>query len=221
MLAWMIWIPAAALLGALALWSITPYGDLRPLLEEGGLIEVTTVLFYLIAAFALCTRLRHRSSSRADIAALIVVMLFFAARELDLHLRFTGTSVLRVSYYLSGSFGVAKAVALLLICTFMVSLVFLVVRHAGTFLKRLRARDTTVLAACSFIAVLLLSKVLDRSASILTEDFGVALSIGIYDLIQACEELGELALPVIVAVAAVGALPPARLGTAAVARARR
>ncbi|AEG92030.1 hypothetical protein [Ramlibacter tataouinensis] len=198
-----IWLlPALGMLAAIAAWLALPAPRLALLLEEGQLLENLTVWAWGAAVLVLLALAVLRPGGRATALALALVSLLFAARELDLHKDLTGTSVLRVSWYLKGPFTAAHALSLAVLAAFAAALLYLVWRHGRTLWRRWRQGEPAAAATVAFLATLVLSKLLDRTASVLAEDFGLPLSLSAAVLVQGWEEVLELVLPLVAAVAA-------------------
>lgn len=145
--------------------------------------------------------LRRHGDSPATLAALSTAFLAFGAREMDWHKVWTGTSVLRVSYYTGPAPLQHKLIALAVLAVFVLALGRLVLRHARPAWQALRRSEAVAVSVAVFIASLLLAKGLDRSYSILTEDFGWPLSVAVQGAVNALEECLELALILIAAIA--------------------
>lgn len=138
--------------------------------------------------------LRRRGDPLATLTALSAVFLAFGAREMDWHKVWTGTSVLRVSYYAGPAPMQHKLVALAVLAVVLLALGRLVLRHARPAWQALRRGEPVAVSVAVFIATIVLAKGLDRSYSILTEDFGWPLTIGVQAAIVAVEECLELTL---------------------------
>jgi hypothetical protein len=202
-------VPLAALVAALAIWLLLPASAVLELMSEGGPLETATAVLYGVGVVILCAA-RRRLHDDWAFAALVLFMTLLMARELDLHLILTGSSVLRLSYYLRGDFAPGKALALLVVASFLFTLGYFarVAWRRGWWRAPLQAwRDPLTAPALVFVASILVAKTLDRTVSIVSEDFGIPVSASIAALVVACEEMLELGLPLLVALA-VMRLPP-------------
>ncbi len=160
--------------------------------EEGPVERLTAIGFFLLAP--LVWLLRRRGDPGATLAALAAVFIAFGAREMDWHKVWTGTSVLRVSYYTGPAPMQHKLIALAALAVVVLALGRLVLRHARPTWQALRRGEPVAVSVAVFIATIVLAKGLDRSYSILTEDFGWPLTIGVQAAIVAVEECLELTL---------------------------
>lgn len=160
--------------------------------EEGPAERLTAIGFFLLAP--LVWLLRRRGDPGATLAALAAVFIAFGAREMDWHKVWTGTSVLRVSYYTGPAPMQHKLIALAALAVVVLALGRLVLRHARPTWQALRRGEPVAVSVAVFIATIVLAKGLDRSYSILTEDFGWPLTIGVQAAIVAVEECLELTL---------------------------
>ena len=195
-------LPAAAALLALALWLALPVKTIRALMEEAGVVETLTLLAYCAAIAAVCLTLLV-ARGRASRAAILLVLVFLGAREMDLHMDLTGTSILRLSYFLKGVFSAEKAAALGAVAAVLACIGYLGWRHAAPLWRGLRAGEPLAWLVIVFCATGLCAKALDRSVSILTYDFGLTPTRSIAALVVAMEETLELSLPLLVVLAAV------------------
>jgi hypothetical protein len=145
--------------------------------------------------------LRPRGDDWRTSLALSTVMLSFCMRELDWHKAFTGTSVLRASWYAGPASLQTKLVAALVVLSFAAALAWLAVRHARAWWRGLRERGAVAVTVLMFMLVLVLAKLLDRSVSILENDFGVHVALKWKALRTATEEWLELGLSLLLLVA--------------------
>lgn len=188
-----LWVLLAGLLvGALFGMSFPPERVIDMMGEEGAVEQLTALGFFLIAP---CVWLLRRGDDpRTTLAALSVVFLGFCARELDWHKVWTGTSVLRVSYYLGPAPLQHKLVALGVLAAFSLAVGWLLLRHGRAWWRGLRARDAVAISVAVFLFTIVLAKGLDRSYSILTEDLGLAIPMWGKAVVNALEECLELSL---------------------------
>jgi hypothetical protein len=190
---------ALTLLLAGVAWAVFPTEAILHWTREGGPIENLTVALYLLAAAALAAA--SAKLPRRLGLVLAATMLAFAARESHWHQDFTGTSMLRVSYYLGPAPLAHKLAALAVLLPVLGGLGWLArgvarrVRQGGMGLGAVN------IAAWTFLLVMVLSKVADRSVALLVEDFGLAGAAGWRALQVAIEEPLEMMLPVVVLVA--------------------
>lgn len=178
--------------GAAASLAWPPQRVIELMGEEGPVERLTAIGFFLLAP--LVWLLRRRGDPGATLAALAAVFIAFGAREMDWHKVWTGTSVLRVSYYTGPAPMQHKLIALAVLAVVVLALGRLVLRHARPTWQALRRGEPVAVSVAVFIATIVLAKGLDRSYSILTEDFGWPLTIGVQAAIVAVEECLELTL---------------------------
>jgi hypothetical protein len=192
-----VWAGPVVVLGclgaALLTWLALPPASVESWMGESGPVERVTAAAYALCAVAVWLLRRHGDDCRTSVA-LSAVMLGFCMRELDWHKAFTGTSVLRVSWYAGPASLQAKLVAALLVFGFAAALAWLVVRHARAWWRGLRERRAVAVTMLMFLLALLMAKSLDRSVSILHSDFGVHVALKWQALRTAFEEWLELGL---------------------------
>ena len=202
-------IPAAAAMLALALWLGLPVGALNALMFEAGWVETFTLMAYAAAIVAVGLTLLV-PGDRIARAAILLLLVALGAREMDLHMALTGTSVLRVSYYLRGAFSPEKGLALAVVALVLACVGYLLRHYAALFWRGVRSGQPIAWSVVAFFAAGVVAKILDRCVTILRNDFGVAVTPSAAALVLAVEEMLELSLPVLVVFAAVRYLRSAR-----------
>lgn len=155
---------------ALALLSsfILNYDFLFQFVDEGGFIETLTLVFYFIAAvFALfypCTTIKL--TSRLATAILMLAML---AREADLH-KILGMSMLKIKFWLTNESTISDKIIAAIILLFLAVSLYILVRRAGkTWLIDLKQGKNYAITLFIFFAVLVISKIIDRSVNMIYE----------------------------------------------------
>jgi hypothetical protein len=195
-----LWVVAACAGGALAVWLSMPPDAVERFMGETGPVEKLTAASYAACALAMWWA-RVPGDDWRTTAASSVMLAAFCARELDWHRTFTGTSVLRLSWY-GGPAGVGtKATAALILVAVLLALGWLLRTHTRAMWHGWRVRRPIAVTVVVFVVTLLLAKTLDRSVAILIEDFGVDVTLSWKALRTAFEEWLELALSALVALA--------------------
>lgn len=194
-----LWPPLFAVAVSLVWAEWLPRATVMRLIHENGPVESLTVLLYLLVAVALWCVPRPLAQA-APRLALTVMLAAFAARELDLHKAFTGTSVLKVSFYLRDHPLHQKITALPILAVIAFTAVWLLLRHARPMWQGLRRSRPLAITVAIFLVTLVCTKIIDRSFAILAEDFGVVMTTGLDTVLSALEEVVECSLPLTVAV---------------------
>ncbi|MDP3761438.1 MAG: hypothetical protein Q8R01_13075 [Ramlibacter sp.] len=210
-------MPAAAAMLALVLWLALPASLVAALMAEAGAIETLTLFAYGAAIVAVCLTLLV-VADRPPRAAILLLLLFLGAREMDLHMSLTGTSVLRFSYFLKGAFSAEKAGALAAVAVVLGCIGYLWWRHGALLWRGLRTGQPVAWSALAFGVTAVVAKTLDRSVSVLTHDFGLTVTRSVAVLVIAVEETLELSLPLLVIFAVVQYLRAMRPVLGATAR---
>ena len=165
------------------------------LFNEYGLVESLTIAAWLVAAVIFATEAISRGGAVAWLA--VPVCIAAALREADLHVALTGLSVLKIRFYASDAFAVwEKLLALAVVLPIgaaLAALLLLLVRR----LRRDGAGSPAIRLLLVTLALLVLSKVLDRSPAVLLEWYGFQRSDDLRRWMQAFEEGIELLLPVL------------------------
>lgn len=220
-------MPALAVVVAFALWLRAPRELALGWLAEGSVVEMLTQTLYFALAPAVLL-LRHAHDRQwPSWLAVSVVLAGFGAREADLHTAWTAKSVLKLSYYLGNAPWGQKLLAGLAVAAVATAAAWLALRWAKPFWSALTCRQPVAVTVFVFVLTLVASKVFDRSVDILAQDFGVVLSASTRALMTALEELLELSLPALAALAVLqyrgasveaGAATSAREGSAITCR---
>lgn len=176
------------------------YDFLFQFVDEGGFIETLTVVFYFIAAlFALFYPQKTiRLDSRIAIAILMLAML---AREADLH-KILGMSMLKIKFWLTGESSISDKILAAIILLFLAfSLYILIRRSAKTWLLDLKLGKTYAVTLFIFFAVLVISKIIDRSVNMIYEITNWMAPIWVVAIQLPQEEYLECLLPLLIIVA--------------------
>ncbi|RYF42006.1 MAG: hypothetical protein EOO25_08090 [Comamonadaceae bacterium] len=189
-------IAVVVLLASLVLGSLASPADVVDWTAEEGFIERSTLMLYFLAALAVAgDRERLHAPVWIALAALLAAA---AGRELDWHKTFTGTSMLKLSYYLGEAPLRHKLAALAILACLVAAAAYLALRFARSTWRGLRARDAAAVTAATFLACMVISKLVDRSLTVLAQDWHLSISAQARSLQLAVEELMELELPALV-----------------------
>ena len=183
---------------ALLLWLALPAQTVIGLMSEDGPVESATVVAYLLAVLAIWLL---RASTWPTRLASSMVLLMFAAREMDLHRSLFGISMLKSRFYLSAPL-LPRLTALAILLPLAVALVYLLWKHARPLWRGLRQRQTVAVTIACFLMALATSKVIDRSLNVLIEIADFHSPLWLQALQLAFEETLELLLPILALVAA-------------------
>ena len=174
------------------IWIAGEPRSVETLMGETGPVErLTTVSYFLCAMFAAAAR--AQDPDRSTTLALVIVMVAFALRELDWHKAYTGTSVLRLSWYAGPAAWTTKLAAVAALAPVAASMAWLVWRHAVPTWRDWRAARPVATTVVVFFATLALAKTLDRMVSILSFDLGVHVPlywVALRSSVEECLELG-------------------------------
>ena len=182
---------------ALLLWLALPAQTVLALMAEEGPVESATVLAYLLAIVAIWLL---RASTWPTRLASSMVLLMFAAREMDLHKSLFGISMLKSRFYLSAPL-LPRLAALAILLPLALALGYLVWKHARPLWRGLRQRQALAITMACFMTALFASKAIDRSLNVIFEVFNYASPLWLQALQLAFEETLELLLPVLAVVA--------------------
>jgi hypothetical protein len=189
-------IALATILLSLSAWWLLPPEVILQWLDEGAAVEDFTIVLYLLAMAWLL--FGSRSMPTGVALALALTMAAFAAREADWHIHFTGTSMLRVSYYLGPAPVLHKAASLGVLAVLLSAWTYLLAATMRAWRAGRLGSGALRTNVATFGVVLAATKLLDRSLSVAQEDFGMAAGPAARALQLALEEPLEMALPLIV-----------------------
>lgn len=193
-------VVATFLLAAFCCWWSWSPAESRVHLYEDGLVERATATLYLVAAAAVwIVALRARDSGVPLKTWLALSTLFcaFGLREMDWHKAWTGTSILKVSYYLQAGPLRPRLFALLALLPIVLAVLHLLVRYARVAWAAFRRGDTLACTTVVFVCTMAATKVLDRSLNLVREVVGYRFPPEAHTLVSPFEEITELALPVL------------------------
>jgi hypothetical protein len=193
-------VVAAILLVSAVAWCVTPPTTILWWTAESGPIEALTAVLYWMAAGLVLLGFADESRTRGSAVAMALLLAGFAARELDWHVEFTGSSLLRVSYYLGDAPIRHKLGALLAVLVLAWAAVFLLRRHGRQLLHDFRGARPVAITCATVLVTMAATKIVDRSLGVLRESFDVVSSTAVQALQAAVEEPLELGLPVLVIV---------------------
>lgn len=171
----------------------------RPLFSESGPFEQMSVLLWALLGVAL---LLPGALPNRPRLAMAVVALLFAAREADLHKRFTVMSLEKIKFYLSPDVPMLQKLLGGLVWLMTVALLVYLGRALYGAVRRQQLLHSGP-GQVMMLAVLMLplSKVIDRFSSQLYEMFQIVLPPLVQRLIAAFEEGMEMIMPLLFLVA--------------------
>jgi hypothetical protein len=191
----------AFLVLAHAIWLVLPTATTMSIMSEHGPVEGLNVALY-VAVAVLIVRWRRPGDNWRLWTSLAIVMLAFAAREMDWHKAFTGTSVLKFSFFLRDGEPVHRVVAALVLLPVALACSHLALRHGPGVWRGLRRLDPVAVTVLTFAVTLVVGKIADRAPAILAEEHGIVLEAGVRAWQTSIEEVMELALAFLVALGA-------------------
>lgn len=189
-------LTAVLLLLIFAVGRSMPIDLQREFFSEGGWVEILSAISYVLCAGYFVAR-----PERAQLWPYTVLMLLFAARELDFDKRFTEVGVLKGSFLFSPAVPHHQKILGGAILLLAIYILFRILRHHTLpFVKALRQRDPAATGWGVAIILLIVSKTIDglpRKAA----DFGMTVSYEAELFAWALEEVMELGVGVYIFVA--------------------
>lgn len=194
-------VALAFLVLAHAIWLALPAQATMALMSEHGPVEGLNVALYIVVATLVVLWRRPEDDWRLW-TSLAIVMLAFAAREMDWHKAFTGTSVLKFSFFLRDGQPLHRVVAAAVLLPVALASAYLVLRQGPPLLRGLCRLDPVAVTVVVFAVTLVVGKIADRAPAILAEEHGILLSANVRAWQTSIEEVMELALAFLVALGA-------------------
>lgn len=173
-----------------------PTETLIHLAEEGQFIERLTLYFYGTVLIVLIF-IPLPGAKMLTRWSVIVVLFAMMAREADLHKFIDGMSMLKLRFWTGSLPWQDKVLAFAILLPVMLACLNLLCRHAHTTWLSARAHKADAVTVLTFICVMLLSCIFDRSLGILKEVSGWHGPKWLVALQTSQEELLELALPLL------------------------
>jgi len=190
---------------AMLLWMglTIPTDRLRELFSEEGPFERLSVVFWVgLAALAMVAR---RPLTLGAVCGAYVA-LCCAARELDWHKQFTGYSVLKPKFFLMADQPLeTRLIAGVVVAGLGLSAAVVALGLVRRLGREGRPVRPWALVSATGLALLVGTKLLDRSTGLAQDLVGHDFSDSVRDIIVSLEEGMEMALPVIFMVAVVSA----------------
>ncbi|MFD2740366.1 hypothetical protein ACFSUD_12335 [Sulfitobacter aestuarii] len=191
------WLATGAVVVAICLKilavQLLPLTLQETLLAEGGLYETLSVLLYLVAVIALLALFPLRQVAQRWY--LPVLLLLFAARELDLDKAPFTLGLLKARQYSSDAVPMGeKIIAAILLIAILGTLIVTLRRETGALLKALMRGSAAAMAIVIGLFLGIAAKTFDGLARKLSP-FGIDLSEGFNHTIYVIEEIGELGIP--------------------------
>jgi hypothetical protein len=165
---------------------------------ENGPIETATVVFYLAVA-VLVWLLRDTRDDTASWVALTIILVAFAARELDLHKAWTTMSILKARFWTGGETPWTQRLgAFLVLLPVVWSMLRLLRRYGRAAWRQARQHHPVAMTAVTFVVCLVLVKLLDRSLDVGQHATGLTAPPWLIALEATIEETTEMLLPILV-----------------------
>lgn len=174
-------------------------------MQEGGIVENTTIFMYYLALASLWL-FPPRALSKTAIVAISLLLVAAAARELDLHKAMFGMSILKTNFYRSYASGTQIAGALLVLLPIFAAVIYLLLAYGRPLLRAVKNRHPAAITVASTFIFLVLLKVFDSAIGIIGEKLGKPGEVWGYTtpaglITMALEESLELALPLLIVIA--------------------
>lgn len=197
-----VWLTIFTMLLALLSSIFLDHEWLLDFVDEDHFIENLTLVFYAIAIiFVFCYKIGStKLSYRFALAFILFVMM---AREADLHKIF-GMSMLKIKFWLTNAADLqSKLLAALIILAILGAIFYIILNNYKTWYQDLKQKQPYAISILIFFAVLVVSKILDRSLNMINEITGWMAPRWMVAFQQPQEEYLECILPLLIMIAVV------------------
>lgn len=196
-----VYISLLASLSAFFCWVIFDYHYMVSyFVEENGPVENVTLIAYVVSLAAILYYGRNVLFVRTRLALTILLSYMFM-READMHKWLNGLSILKIKFWLSGDIPlIDKFWAIVILVPILWMLYYFLKNYAHQVWTDLWRREAYAIGIFVFLAVLVISKICDRSLNMMTEMWGWEFEIWLKALVTAQEEFLECILPVLIMV---------------------
>ncbi|MPV86983.1 hypothetical protein [Ostreibacterium oceani] len=163
---------------------------------ENGIIETLSASGYFVCVLLMFVKGRWAYIKRYHYWLLLMV--FFALRELDFDKQFTSAGILSSKLYVNASVPMLeKLIGLLVIGLLIFCLVAIIKHHMSTFYSAVKQGEFMALGGLFVVGLLVFSKILDGLTRNLA-DIGVIVSQQTAQLIELTEETTEFFIPMMI-----------------------
>ena len=168
----------------------------KNLLTEGGLFESLTVYLYIFCLILICVRWPwQKILSNWYLPALIIL---FAFRELDYDKAYFTHGVLKTRQYFSDLVGLPELLISIAVLIFILTVLALIVlKERNNFIKGIIDFKQSQLAILASIILVIVTKTIDG----MERKFGIDLSPSGERFALIVEEVGEMGIPIMFAIA--------------------
>jgi hypothetical protein len=168
----------------------------KNLLVEGGVFESLTVYLYIFCLILICVKWHwQKILSNWYLSALIIL---FALRELDYDKAYFTHGVLKSRQYFSDLVGLPELLVSIVVLIFIFTvLLFIVLKERNNFIKGIIDLKQSQLAVLASIILVIVTKTIDG----MERKFGIDLSSSGERFSLIVEEVGEMGIPIMFAIA--------------------
>ena len=195
-----VYISVAASLAALVSWMAMSSESMIRFVRENGPIENLTLVVYIVAIALILYSGRTVLTVKTR-AAIVILLVYMFMREADLHKSLSGTSILKIKFWLGSQFPVTdKLMALAILLPVLWALFYFIRGYTRRWWSDLCLKDGYAVGIFVFFAVLVISKIFDRSLNMMTEMWGWRFPMWVEALVTGQEEYLECILPLLITV---------------------
>jgi len=180
----------------MGLMSFMDADEQRKLLTEHGLFESLTVYLYILCLILILIFWSWKKIiSKWYLSALIIL---FALRELDYDKAHFTHGVLKSRQYFSDLVGLPELIASISILIFIVLVLgSIIIKEKDSFIEGIKSLKQSQLAILASIILIIVTKTIDGAE----RKFGIDLTASYERLTLIIEEVGEMGIPIMFAVA--------------------
>ncbi len=195
-----VYISVIASFAALVSWLVMSSESMIRFVRENGPIENLTLVVYVVAIGLILYSGRTVLKVQTRVA-IVILLAYMFMREAGFHKSLSGTSILKIKFWLGSQFPVAdKLMALAILIPVLWMLFYFIRGYTRRWWSDLCVKDGYAVGIFVFLAVLVVSKIFDRSLNMMTEMWGWHFPVWVETLVTGQEEYLECILPLLITV---------------------
>ena len=193
-------IAVFASVSALVSCFFMPSESMIHFLRENGPVENLTLVFYVVAIAFILYSGRSFLTVRTRVAVTVLLAYMFM-REASLHKSVSTMSILKSKFWLGSQIPwTDKLLAIAILAPVLWALFYFVEKYIRQWWSDLRRKDGYAVGVFVFLAVLVISKIFDRSLNMMHEMWGWHFDSWVEAMVTGQEEYLECILPLLVLV---------------------
>lgn len=195
----MVLLATGAIISAMFVVHQFPLATRQNLLSESGPFETLSAIGYALCITLMLVLWGLRATLRRWYFTAVFAL--FAARELDLDKKPFTEGLLKSRQYIGDTVSLGeRAISALVLLAIIATVMTLLIREIGRFSRTLLRRSPAAIAVLAGLLFIVGSKMIDGLGRKLAP-YGIELSDGMTQTLSLTEEIGEMGIPIMFAIA--------------------